>query len=193
MWQMTRQDLRDLAVGAAFLGTGGGGDPYIGRLMVQAAMDAGKTVTLLDPSEVPDDALVIPTATTGAPTVLIEKNSQRLRRPSPRCAAWRNSWGARLTPPCRSNAAASIPPCRSWWARSTGLPVVDADGMGRAFPELQIGNLQRAWRARLAHGRDQRVRGQHHHPGARRQVHGMAVARGVLSGWAAPPTSPSTA
>ena len=73
MWQMTRQDLRDLAVGAAFLGTGGGGDPYIGRLMVQAAMDAGKTVTLLDPSEVPDDALVIPTAMMGAPTVLIEK------------------------------------------------------------------------------------------------------------------------
>jgi hypothetical protein len=73
MWQMTRQDLRDLAVGAAFLGTGGGGDPYIGRLMVQAAMDEGKTVTLLDPSEVPDDALVIPTAMMGAPTVLIEK------------------------------------------------------------------------------------------------------------------------
>ena len=31
MRQLDRQDLLDLAVGAAFLGTGGGGDPNIGR------------------------------------------------------------------------------------------------------------------------------------------------------------------
>ena len=73
MREINRQDLMDLAVGAAFLGTGGGGDPYIGRLMVQAAMDEGRTVTIIDPSEVPDDALVIPTAMMGAPTVLVEK------------------------------------------------------------------------------------------------------------------------
>jgi len=44
MWRITQQDLNDLAVGAAFLGTGGGGDPYIGRLMVQAAMEEGREV-----------------------------------------------------------------------------------------------------------------------------------------------------
>ena len=70
---LSRQDLHDLARGAAFLGTGGGGDPWAGRLMVEAAMDAGKTVTLIDLDEVPDDALVIPTAMMGAPTVLVEK------------------------------------------------------------------------------------------------------------------------
>ena len=32
------EDLEDLAQGAAFLGTGGGGDPYIGRLMAKHAI-----------------------------------------------------------------------------------------------------------------------------------------------------------
>ena len=32
--RLTVSDLPDLARGAAFLGTGGGGNPYIGRLMV---------------------------------------------------------------------------------------------------------------------------------------------------------------
>ena len=78
MWQMTRQDLRDLAVGAGVSRDGRWRrSPTSAELMVQAAMDAGKTVTLLDPSEVPDDALVIPTAMMGAPTVLVEKDSER--------------------------------------------------------------------------------------------------------------------
>ena len=71
--KLARTDLPDLCRGAAFLGTGGGGDPYIGRLMVQQAMDLGHTVEIIDPTELPDDALVIPTAMMGAPTVLVEK------------------------------------------------------------------------------------------------------------------------
>ena len=66
-------DLIDLCRGAAFLGTGGGGDPYIGRLMVEHAISEAHPVEIIDPSDVPDDALVIPTAMMGAPTVLVEK------------------------------------------------------------------------------------------------------------------------
>ena len=137
MWQMTRQDLRDLAVGAAFLGTGGGGDPYIGRLMVQAAMDAGKTVTLLDPSEVPDDALVIPTAMMGAPTVLIEKiPSGEEAVASLRRLEEFLGRKAYATMPIECGGINSTMPLVV--GALTGLPVVDADGMGRAFPELQM-------------------------------------------------------
>ena len=35
---ISMKDLTDLAQGAAFLGTGGGGDPYIGRLMAEQAI-----------------------------------------------------------------------------------------------------------------------------------------------------------
>ncbi|WP_428549608.1 DUF917 family protein, partial [Roseiarcus sp.] len=31
-------DLEDIAIGGAILGTGGGGDPYIGKLMAQQAI-----------------------------------------------------------------------------------------------------------------------------------------------------------
>ncbi len=71
--KITVDDLEDLARGAAFLGTGGGGDPYVGRLMVQQALAEGGTVEIIALEDVPDDALIIPTAMMGAPTVLVEK------------------------------------------------------------------------------------------------------------------------
>src|SRR2546426_4065562 len=66
-------EMHDIASGAAILGTGGGGDPYIGKLMALTAIRKNGPVRLLDPTEVPDDWFVIPTAIMGAPTVLIER------------------------------------------------------------------------------------------------------------------------
>lgn len=67
------QEIEDIATGAALLGAGGGGDPYIGKLMAIGAIKEHGPVTLLDPDEVPDDALIVPIAMMGAPTVLCEK------------------------------------------------------------------------------------------------------------------------
>ena len=137
MREINRQDLMDLAVGAAFLGTGGGGDPYIGRLMVQAAMDEGRTVTIIDPSEVPDDALVIPTAMMGAPTVLVEKipSGDEAVASLRKLEAYLGR-KAFATMPIECGGINSTIPLVV--GALTGLPVVDADGMGRAFPELQM-------------------------------------------------------
>ena len=66
-------ELEDLARGAAFLGTGGGGNPYLGRLMLERVMKEGFEVEIIGVDEVPDDALIIPTAGMGAPTVTVEK------------------------------------------------------------------------------------------------------------------------
>src|SRR5207247_10824296 len=71
--ELTSQDLLDLASGAAFLGTGGGGDPYVGRLMVEQSLAEGGKLTLISPDEVSGDAFVIPTAMMGAATVLVQK------------------------------------------------------------------------------------------------------------------------
>jgi nicotinamide-nucleotide amidase len=38
-------DLEDIAVGAAVLGTGGGGDPYIGKLLARGAIEAHGAVS----------------------------------------------------------------------------------------------------------------------------------------------------
>ena len=55
------------------LGAGGGGDPYVGKLVAIGAVQECGPVTLLEPEEVPDDALIVPIAMMGAPTVLAEK------------------------------------------------------------------------------------------------------------------------
>ena len=66
-------EIEDIALGAALLGAGGGGDPYVGKLVAIGAVQECGPVTMLDPEEVPDDALVVPIAMMGAPTVLCEK------------------------------------------------------------------------------------------------------------------------
>lgn len=60
MREVTAEDVEDLAVGAAILGTGDGGNPHVGKLMAQQAIEEHGLVELLDPEEIPDDALVIP-------------------------------------------------------------------------------------------------------------------------------------
>ena len=73
MRRITLQDLDDLALGAAVLGTGGGGDPYIGKLTAKAAMRKYGDVGVIDLSDLTDDDLVVPAAMMGAPTVMVEK------------------------------------------------------------------------------------------------------------------------
>jgi DUF917 family protein len=131
------REMHDIASGAAILGTGGGGDPYVGKLMAISAIRKHGEIMLLDPKEVADDWFVIPTAMMGAPTVLIEK----IPRGDEALASLRlleNFLGrkADATMPLEAGGANSTIPFIV--AASAGLPVIDCDGMGRAFPELQM-------------------------------------------------------
>src|SRR5690606_4438951 len=69
------EDLEALATGAAFLGAGGGGDPYIGRLLAKHAVETCGMPEIVQPEDLPDDAQVFTAAMIGAPTVLIEKGA----------------------------------------------------------------------------------------------------------------------
>ena len=42
-------EIEDIALGAALLGAGGGGDPYVGKLVAIGAVQEYGPVTLLDP------------------------------------------------------------------------------------------------------------------------------------------------
>ncbi|PZN13229.1 MAG: DUF917 domain-containing protein [Bacillota bacterium] len=137
MRQITAEDLEYLAVGAAILGTGGGGDPFIGKLMAQQAIAEEGPVTLLDPEELDDDALVLPTAMMGAPTVLIEKVPEGMEAVRAlRAAEHRLGRKADATCPIECGGVNSQIPFVV--AARAHIPVVDGDGMGRAFPELQM-------------------------------------------------------
>ncbi|WP_437878085.1 DUF917 domain-containing protein [Sorangium sp. So ce513] len=128
-------DLIDLALGAAILGTGGGGDPYIGRLMVEHELAQGRRVEVVRLDEVGDGDHVIPTAMMGAPTCLIEK----IPRGNEAALSLRRLEAflgirATCTMPVEAGGMNSTVPLLV--GAQLGLPVVDADGMGRAFPNL---------------------------------------------------------
>jgi len=135
-WLLTAADLPDLARGATLLGTGGGGDPYIGSKLVERVLGDG-AITILDPEDLADDLFVIPTAQMGAPTVMVEKIPAGTE-PTLALRALEAHLGrtADATMPIECGGINSMIPLVV--AAETGLPVVDADGMGRAFPELSM-------------------------------------------------------
>ena len=59
MWQIDESNLDAIAIGAGILGTGGGGNPYIGQLRARQAIKEHGPVTVLSPEELPEDSSVI--------------------------------------------------------------------------------------------------------------------------------------
>jgi DUF917 family protein len=126
-----------MARGAGILGSGGGGDPTIGRLMAQRAVADHGPVTLLTADEVPDGALVVAVSMMGAPTVMVEKppSGQEYATALRALAATLGEPITHLT--CvEVGGVNSMVPFAA--AATVGLPLIDADAMGRAFPELQM-------------------------------------------------------
>jgi uncharacterized protein len=125
--------LRAMARGCAVLGTGGGGDPRIGLLQALQATEEFGPVCLVDLDELADEALIMPCGMIGAPTVHIEKIEN-------------GSEGGRLRAHLEALTGRTVSALMSAeiggsnglqpisWAARIGLPIADADGMGRAFP-----------------------------------------------------------
>src|SRR5690606_6741273 len=130
-------DLEALARGAAVLGTGGGGDPYIGRLLAAQALREHGPVRLVAPADLPHHAPVFPVAMTGAPTVMVEKtlSPERIGAAASVLADYRG-----VTP---THSACIEAGGVHWTVRVVGgarlgPPVVAGGGMGRAFPGRQM-------------------------------------------------------
>ena len=131
------ENLEDIALGAAVLGAGGGGDPYIGKLMSIQAIHAFGPVELLSLDEVEDDSLIVPTAIMGAPTVIVEKPPQGDELVKA-FQIMESYFGQEInaTMPLEAGGINSTIPMTV--AARLGVPMVDCDGMGRAFPEVQM-------------------------------------------------------
>jgi uncharacterized protein len=135
--RITADDLPDLARGAAVLGTGGGGDPYVGRLLAEAALREHGEVRLVPPDDLPADACVVPVAMMGAPTVMVEKTpSTELVGHAVTALAEHLGITPTHVSCIEAGGVNSTFPLVA--AAQLGLPLVDGDGMGRAFPELQM-------------------------------------------------------
>jgi hypothetical protein len=132
-----KEEIENISIGAALLGTGGGGDPYIGKLMAIQAVEKYGPIKLLSLDDIDDDDLIVPSAMMGAPTVMVEKiPSGKEALVSFKSMEKILGKPIKATMPIEAGGVNSLLPLAL--AAELGLPVVDADGMGRAFPELQM-------------------------------------------------------
>ncbi len=135
--KITLDDVDDFARGAALLGTGGGGDPYIGSLMLRQAIEDSGPVELVDVDTLKDTDFVAPVAMIGAPTALVEKIPNGDEIDLVLSAVERDRGVAIQAVLCAEIGGLNALLPRVAAARR-GLGVVDGDGMGRAFPQLQM-------------------------------------------------------
>jgi len=131
------KDLDALALGSVFLATGGGGDPYIPKLITRRALEEFGPADVIAPDTLPDDAFVCAIGSVGAPTVSLEllpsideaagtlaAFERHLGRPVDAVAAFEIGGGNSLIPLVA--------------AAQRGIPMLDGDGMARALPEAQM-------------------------------------------------------
>ena len=137
MVPITLDDIEALAVGAWILGTGGGGSPYLGLLNMRRLYAEGHRVQLMSPFDLADDDRVAIVSNMGAPLVGQERLADS--RNIARAVELQQEYLG-----CRFRAVMAleigggngIQPLMA--AAHLDLPVVDADTMGRAYPEAQM-------------------------------------------------------
>lgn len=134
---ITEHDIDEIALGAAVLGTGGGGDPHVGSLMAKRLIREHGAVPMRAVESLSVDDFVIPIGGIGAPSVSVE----RIMAESELLAALNGIERATgKTPtaimPIEVGGGNSMIPIAT--AALAGLPVIDGDAMGRAFPEAQM-------------------------------------------------------
>ena len=137
MTPLTLDDIEALAVGAWILGTGGGGSPYLGLLNMRRLYAEGHRVSLLSPLALADEDWVAVVSNMGAPLVGQERlaDSRNIARS---VEIQEGLLGAkfRAVMPLEIGGGNSIQPLMA--GAHLGLPVVDSDTMGRAYPEAQM-------------------------------------------------------
>jgi DUF917 family protein len=138
-------DIEALAVGAWILGTGGGGSPYHALLNIRRLYAEGVRISLMDPDQLADDDEVAVVSTQGAPLV-IQERLQDSRNAARAVELMETHLGRRFRAVMGIEVGGgnALQPVMA--AAHLAIPVVDADAMGRAYPEAQmttfaVGNL----------------------------------------------------
>lgn len=131
------QELIDLSVGCTVLAGGGGGDPRVGLMMGLHAIRQNGPVRTVDLDDLEPDDLIVPGGMIGAPTVMVEKipNGRECFTICRTVEKWLGKPVAALMPLEMGGLNGVLPVA---WSAAMGLPMIDGDLMGRAFPELQM-------------------------------------------------------
>jgi uncharacterized protein len=144
--ELSLDDIEALAVGAWILGTGGGGSPYLGLLNMRRLHAEGHRVRLMPPEALNDTDWVAVVSNMGAPLVGQERLADsRLIPRAVRLMEEHRGVSFRVVMALEIGGGNGVQPLMA--AAHLNIPVVDADLMGRAYPEAQmtsaaVGNLR---------------------------------------------------
>jgi DUF917 family protein len=134
---LSAEEIEPLAIGAWILGTGGGGSPYLNYLNCRQLYEGGARIELMDPMALADDDLVAVVSNMGAPLV----GQERLNDPATAARAvvmMQEYLGARFRAVMSVEIGGGNGLQPLLVAAQMQIPVVDADAMGRAYPEAQM-------------------------------------------------------
>ncbi len=127
-------DLPGLILGGEILGSGGGGDLRPFASLVRRVL-AGRRVEVVDPGDLGADAAVVPVGIVGATVMLTEKLPSGLELSGAVEALQR--WSGRTATAVMTIEAGGINALTAIAAAAElGLPLVDADLVGRSVPRL---------------------------------------------------------
>ncbi|MEM1019141.1 MAG: DUF917 domain-containing protein [Pseudomonadota bacterium] len=131
------QEIEDLARGMVLLGTGGGGDPYVGALYVQSEVQAGRYPELICADAISDDAFVLSVFGIGAPSAILEGLVSR-RTLMEIVDKAQTHFGRKIDALVSGEIGGVNTLFPLGLGAALNIPIVDADGMGRAFPHVEM-------------------------------------------------------
>lgn len=135
--KLTCNDVADIALGGAFLACGGGGDVLVGRMVAERVLREHGNADLIPLEKITDDATVIAVGGVGAPSIMNEKVSNGTEAITAlRILEEYIGRKADALIAFEAGGFNSLVPVMV--ASQLKLPILDADGMGRAFPEMQM-------------------------------------------------------
>ncbi|MFW5952933.1 MAG: DUF917 domain-containing protein [Candidatus Natronoplasma sp.] len=129
---LDKDNLKDVVRGAAFLGTGGGGSIEMGLKTVNELLDKIEIISL---DEVEDDSQIVVVEGMGSPEAMLKKGISDETINAFEAFQEYTEENIDYMIPVETGAGNSITPMIVSAAKS--IPIVDADGAGRAIPELQ--------------------------------------------------------
>jgi DUF917 family protein len=127
--------LRDLARGCGLLGAGGGGDTFVPLTMARRAIAEHGPVDVVGPGDLPPHGLVMPCGLLGSPFVAAERILSGDEGHALQASVQARFGDAVVALMPYSIGGGNGLVCATWAAR-LGLPLLDADAMGRTFPSL---------------------------------------------------------
>ena len=137
MRKVDAEHIEAITLGASVYGTDGGSDPDIGKLIAMDMLRRHGSVPMIDVDSLLPDDLVVPVALVGAPTLAIDKfpSTQQFIGA---LAALEKTLGRKASVLMCAEAGGLNATLAIAVASQVGLPLLDGDLVGRAWPELQM-------------------------------------------------------